>query len=765
MNIKIFTFFIIILSPIFLFGFSSKNAMDCELESETNCISFVFIPSNYNGQTISCPNGNDGSLTINAFGGVPPYSYLWDNGSTSFVRHNLGHGTYSVTVTDANGCSLNSSLSLQAPSAISVSKTIVNGVKCIDSSDGILSVSASGGTPPYSYNWDTGHQGPVANNLSCGLHLVSVTDANGCMTTINFGLECPNVMQVNITPTSDYGGYHISCPESDDGAANINIQHGSPPYYYQWSSGASTSTVSNLKGGINSLTVTDSYGCSVISFVDMSVPTAMEVSSTITSDFEGYAVSCENAEDGKVLLEVSNGTAPYAYQWENGGNQAQGINLPSGSNSVTITDVNGCSVETSVELSAYEIFIEPEIISNLNGSPISCNGASDGILQMNVVAGASSPPNVTYLWNNNHNEPLLENVSAGTYTITVTSNFGCTASAESTIEEPTLVEVSTTIYSDYNGYNVSIHGSNNGVGEVLPSGGIEPYNVLWNNGITTLTNFQLSAGTQSATITDANGCTTTVEMTLTEPTALEGFADIFSDFNGQDISCSGENDGKATAFASGAVPPYTYHWSNNTFGEITQQLEKGTHQVTITDQNGATLVSEVTISEPEPISLEMRSTDSSNPADGTAGATVSGGTAPYTFTWNDPFERNEEEIDHLEEGWYRVTVTDANGCTALDQIEVKQSNELFCIKENMTITPNDDGKNDYLTLGCIHPFNNTVELYDRYGNLIFQTANYDGTWNGLNQGRKVPDGGYFYIISVALPTGKRSFKGSLTILR
>ena len=98
-------------------------------------------------------------------------------------------------------------------------------------------------------------------------------------------------------------------------------------------------------------------------------------------------------------------------------------------------------------------------------------------------------------------------------------------------------------------------------------------------------------------------------------------------------------------------------------------------------------------------------------------------------------------------------------------VEVKLSNELSCIKENMTITPNEDGKNDYLTLGCIHPFNNDVEVYDRYGNLVFQAINYDGTWNGLSQNKKVPDGGYFYIITVALPTGKRSFKGSLTILR
>ena len=763
MNTKIFTLIISFIYPLLSFGFSLENPH--EVKSETNCISFVFIPSNYNGQTISCPNGNDGTLSVNAFGGVPPYSYLWDDGSTSFHRNNLGAGTYSVTVTDFNGCSLNSSLSLQAPSAITISKTIVNGVKCINSSDAILSVSAAGGTPPYAYSWDTGHQSPVADAISCGLHTVSVTDANGCMTSTLFGLECPNIMQVDITPTSDYGGFNVSCPESEDGAVSTSIQFGQEPYYYQWSSGASTANPSNLKGGINSLTVTDSYGCSVVSFTDLSIPSTMEAHPSITSNYEGYGVSCENAEDGEALLEIINGTAPYSYNWENGGSQALGTNLPAGSTGVTVTDINGCSVETSVELTAYEITIVPEIISNLNGSPISCKGASDGVLQMNVTAGASSPPNVTYLWNNNHDEPLLENVPAGTYALTVTSAFGCTASAISTIEEPTSVEVSTTVISDYNGFNISIHGSNNGIAEVLPSGGIEPYSVAWENGISTLTNSQLSAGIQNVTITDVNGCTIETQITLTEPSPLEGFADILSDFNGQNISCFDGDDGEATAFASGAVPPYTYNWSNNTSGESTQQLGKGTHQVTITDQNGASIVSEITISEPEPITLEMKSTPTSNPPNGTASAIASGGTAPFTFRWNDPYERSGEAVDFLAEGWYRVTVTDANGCTSQDQVEVKQSNELDCIKENMTITPNDDGKNDFLSLGCIHPFNNDVEIYDRYGNLIFQTVNYDGTWSGLNQGKKVPEGGYFYIIQVALPTGKRSFKGSLTIIR
>ena len=173
----------------------------------------------------------------------------------------------------------------------------------------------------------------------------------------------------------------------------------------------------------------------------------------------------------------------------------------------------------------------------------------------------------------------------------------------------------------------------------------------------------------------------------------------------------------------------------------------------------------MTLYEPDPIELELQSTPSSNPGDGTVSVIARGGSAPYNFIWNDSQARSSESLNFLEPGWYRVTVTDANGCQEEEQIEVEKSLEILCIKKNIVITPNGDGRNDFLTLDCIHPFKNDVELYDRWGNIVFQSINYDGSWTGLKKNKQVPDGGYFYIIKVVLPTGKRTFKGSLTIIR
>lgn len=751
--------------PCFLRANTTVELENPPIELSNACLSFVFIPSDYNGQTISCHNIADGSLTISAFNGTPPYSYIWDDGSQNVQRTNLGPGTYSVTVSDDNGCILNSSITLNAPSALQVNQTSFTEVSCINSSDGSLVAIASGGTPPYSFNWSNGSQSPIAQNLSCGNYVLTVTDANGCETLKAFELSCPDLMEVDMIASSNYGGFNVTCPESTDGVAIAIASMGTPPYTFEWSNGSTGASAANLPGGINTVTVTDSKGCQIIDFVELSVPTPMQVTPIIQSNYDGFGVSCIAASDGQVLLNVTEGTPPYAYTWDNGETNQLATSLSAGLNKVTITDANGCTVQSSVGLDVYTISVSPEILSDYNGFPISCNGGNDGIIRMNVTAGVSSPPDVSYVWSNGDDDATAENLSVGTYTLTVTSPYGCSAVAQQSLDEPTPISATAEATSDYNGFNISIKGLNNGSAEVSASGGISPYSILWENGETGLQNLNLTAGTQNIGVTDANGCQTEISVELTEPTFLNGYAGVISDYHGQDISCPDEEDGRAIALGSGAVPPYTYKWSNNITTDSINDLEEGIYGVTITDANGATFETEVELFDPSPIELQISSTPSTNPPDGTARVIASGGTLPYSYSWDDPFLRSDAEINQLPPGWYRVTVTDANGCKEEEQIEVGQSFEIPCIPENMIITPNGDGKNDQLNLSCIHTFNNEIEIYDRWGNQIFGAIDYEGDWEELQNNAKVPDGGYFYIIRVGLPTGKRTFKGSLTIIR
>ena len=760
----------LVLSPLFLLGHTSLELSNKASNTEINCLSFVFVPSNYNGSAISCSDASDGSLTINAFGGSAPYTYQWNDGFTGFEKNNLSPGYYSVTVSDANGCSLSSAISLQAPSPLVANAFVVsnyNGssVSCINATDGIATVSANGGVFPFEYEWDNGNKFANADDLDCGVHTVTVTDANGCSTIASTNLICPPSLNINVNATSDYDGFNVSCPTSDDGIAIANPQSGIAPFQYEWSSGETTNQANNLIAGINGVTVTDALGCSITSFIDLSAPNEMQTFTSVLSDYDGAAVSCVSATDGEVAVSVFGGSTPYTYAWDNGETGQTATQLSAGSHTVTITNASGCYVVESFELDAYEIFIEPIIPATYNGASISCNGASDGNIQMNVVAGASSPPAVNYEWNTGTTSSLLENIGIGTYTLTVTSNFGCSASAEATITEPIQINALATISSDHNGYHVSINGYNDGSASIVAVGGIQPYNFTWENGLTGNENNSLVGGLQNVSVTDANGCLEVIQINLNQPNILQVATDVEIDYNGSDISCIGEDDGSAIALPSGGVAPYTYLWSDNSDEEIITDLAAGTHQVTVTDANGATAISEITIEAPEPLATIITGTASSNPPDGTATIEVSGGTPPYRYRWNDPFQRESKEVNLLEAGWYRVTVTDANDCEIMDQIEIEQSNEINCITENITITPNGDGKNDLLNLACIHNLQNEIEIFDRWGNVIFTARDYDGSWNMRKDGQEIPTGGYYYILSVVLPDGKKTMKGSLTILR
>ena len=303
----VFTF--LILHSVFSFGFNLDLSTSPSLKFSNSCLSFVFTPSDYNGQAISCPGALDGSLSINVFGGNAPYNYQWENGTFGFQRNNLSAGTYSVTVTDFNGCSLNSSITLQDPTPLNITKNIINPVSCANTPDGVLGAGTTGGTPPYSFQWATGNDESISENLTCGIYPLTVTDANGCSKTAIFGLQCPPVMEVNLTATSDSNGFNVSCPESANGIAEASIQNGSTPYSYEWSSGDTDISANNLTAGINSLIVTDDNGCSVTAFIELTSPVAMELTPTILSDYEGLAVSCLDATDGEVSIAVNNGNA------------------------------------------------------------------------------------------------------------------------------------------------------------------------------------------------------------------------------------------------------------------------------------------------------------------------------------------------------------------------------------------------------------------------------------------------------------------------
>jgi len=287
----------------------------------------------------SCNGACDGAITVIPSGGTGPYSFLWmPMASTTSSISNLCAGCYTVTITDANGCTATETICITQPSAVVAAATATNAT-CNGACDGAISVSASGGSGPYTYLWSPiGNTTPTVNNLCAGCYTVIVTDANGCTDTEMVCITEPSAIVTTATVT------HASCNGTCDGTISVSSSGGSGLYTYLWSPiGNTTPTVSNLCAGCYTVTVTDASGCIDTEVICITEPAALTATVTATN------VSCNGICDGSAAITgLTGGTSPYSYQWCNGGTTPSVTNLCPGTCMVMIVDANGCMITHTV---------------------------------------------------------------------------------------------------------------------------------------------------------------------------------------------------------------------------------------------------------------------------------------------------------------------------------------------------------------------------------------------------------------------------------
>ncbi len=599
---------------------------------------------------VSCFGGSDGSLAAALSGGTPPYSYTWNGGSTTATLTGLSAGTYDLTVTDDNGCTILATAMVTEPSQLVGNISGVSAVSCNGGSSGSATVVATGGTSPYAFAWDNGENSATATQLDADNHIVTITDTNGCTTTSSVTITEPNALAIAaINATA------VSCAGGSDGSLTGNITGGTAPYSFAWDNGMTTATISGLSAGTYILSVSDANGCTNTSTANILEPTAL-----VASIASSTAASCNGFSDGTATVTTTGGTMPYAYNWSNGESGATASNLPATTNTVTVTDGNACTTVLQVTIS------EPTALalSSVTASPTSCFGLSDGAVQA-VAAGGTAP--YTYNWGAAGNGNTISGLPAGNYPVTVTDDNGCIAMGMATVTEPMLLVAT---ISNNNG--ASCNGVVDGTATITATGGTAPYTYNWDNGEVTATATALSATIHTATITDNNGCTTTLQTTITEPAVL-GLSALIA----TDVSCFGDADGTLTATASGGTGPYVFAWSNGMVGAALTGLTTGTYVVTVSDANGCAFVSNETIGTPAPFSIAVLSQDSVSCAggiDGSAAISVSGGSAPYSYLWdNGAITANPT---NLPAGVNTVTATDANNCTAVFTVVIDAPNAL-----------------------------------------------------------------------------------------
>lgn len=443
----------------------------------------------------TCYGGSDGNASVLVTSGQSPFAYLWSdaNMQTSPSATGLPAGIYHVTVTDDIGCSSTFSITINNPAPIVLSDTST--LATCGQQDGTATVNVvSGGTGPFTYQWSSGGNAATEDSLGWGNYSVLVTDANGCTSSANASVSENGAAAVSLNSVTD-----AICNATATGSIDINVTGGNPPYTYSWSTGATTQDVSNMAAGTYSVIVMDASGCKSVLSASVSEPIAIVVSTSVVQ-----APTCSNF-DGQASASPENGNPPYTYLWTNAGNQTTqtATGLPAGSYSVTVTDADGCTDVGVISLSNSNA---PTVISVVTN--VSCFGDGDGSIDL-TVSGGTSP--YLYTWNvppPQTNYQDINNLAPGNYIVSIQDASGCFSVGSYNITQPVVLTVSVSV-------NGATCGNSDGTATATGTGGTGSYTYLWTpSSQTTQTAGGLSLGNYSVTITDANGCTATGTVTV-----------------------------------------------------------------------------------------------------------------------------------------------------------------------------------------------------------------------------------------------------------
>ncbi|GAB4248440.1 MAG: hypothetical protein Kow0079_00520 [Vicingaceae bacterium] len=475
-------------------GTYTANVIDCNTIFTVSVSGDVFghAQIQLGGQLItqpSCKDSCDGSLIIQANGAsYSNFTFIWSTGDTTTGSgspvlssvSNLCTGPVSVQISDGFGCDTTFNFFIPEPDYVKPN-VVANDVLCFGECTGTANSNPSGGNGVYSYNWTpTGDTTQNISNLCPGNYMLTVTDGNGCTGDTTITINEPPILSYDTTHQN------VSCGGACDGAVGvITIAGGIGPYTHSWTTGATTSSISNLCPGVYSDTLRDQNGCDTIITFNVTEPNPL----TLTMDSSN--VRCFNACDGIAIAIAGGGTPPYSYSWSPvAGNNDSLMNLCPGNYVVTITDANNCTITDSIN-------ITQPLPLNANGTgidptcPTFCDGSASA-----VPIGGTTP--YSYSWNpGGQTSSSINSLCAGTYTVTVTDSNNC-------------VDVDTIILMDpppiiltMDSVNMSCFGVCDGQATVQIAGGISPYNVVWApGGQTTTTITGLCAGTYTVTVTD-----------------------------------------------------------------------------------------------------------------------------------------------------------------------------------------------------------------------------------------------------------------------
>lgn len=700
----------------------------------------------------TCGNSN-GSAGVLVTGGTGAYTYLWSTGSTSQTTTGLTAALiYTISVTDAAGCTNSSTVTVQDIPGGTASASVVTNVKCFGGKSGSVTASVTGGTPGYGYSWSTASTDQLQDSLVQGVYTVTVSDANNCTSTATVTVtEPPPLIAPTFTTTN------ASCGVSN-GSATATGSGGTGALTYTWSSGASAQTANNLLAGSYIVTVTDANACTITGTALVS-----NIGAPVVTSITPTNQLCNGGSIGSVVLLISNGTSPYSYSWSSGfadittNTQSSITNVTAGTYTVTVLDANVCQLITSV------VITEPDAITTTFTTTVAACGQNNGTADAISTGGTGT---LTYSWSDGQTGTSAIGLAVAIYTVTVSDANACFSTATVTIVNANAPSAVTSVF-------VPIR-CKAGTGTVIASvtGGTSPYSYSWSTGASETTSNTISSlgnvvsGTYSVTVTDIKNCVVISTVTITEPDTLLVTAS-------SSLAECGKFNGSASAHPNGGTTAYTFNWSTNAIDSTITNLGPGVYTVTVTDLNGCTAVTNVTVRDTIiPITYDVKPHVSIVEGN-TLPVTISGA---VTYTWS-PAEGvscttcASVVLTPVTTTTYTIFTVDMYGCTAASVLTVEVTPP--CIGEPKDVfvanvfSPNNDGVNDVLNIqgtGLTHIY---WAVFDRWGNLIFESADQAYGWDGTKKGNPVEAGTYVYYLKAtcAKTNTEVKMKGNVTVVR
>jgi gliding motility-associated-like protein len=749
---------------------ATKVSANRTFTNPANPLTLTQTISSHNGFNITCNGASDGSIDATASGGTlngGQYVYSWtavdENGAaflladpTNKNQTGLGPGTYTVSVTDANACTVEGIYPITEPQPILFQNVSKNDVTCFGDNDGAIQVGVTQGTGVYNFNWTTangsgliGNETTTLTGLGPGDYILVLTD--GCETLrFNYVIAEPAVLAITVDQKTD-----ILCFGDTTGQLLVTVSGGNSPYGYEWEDDSGNTynrdvgnvfnkgDLSNIPAGTYKLKVTDRLGC-IANLNNVVVAEPAEIVIGIAKN----DLNCASLDNGSITVTPTGGVAPYTYTWSDLGNGPNRTDLAAGTYTVKVTDNNLCEKSINVVIAGAPLFrIDPVV------TPITCFGADDGTISLNLQGGTG---NVNVLWTDDATAGVNRTgLKPGSYNVVLTDDAGCSIDQIIQITEPRELSLSAIITDALDCVDPLTGGI-----DLQIIGGTAPYTILWSTGQTTEDLTSIGANNYSVTVTDDRGCEVVQSFVIKRPPALV----VTLDTSSRIVCATKEVFQVNEVNISGGTFPYTVTWSDGTVlgnGESMETKKAGSYQVTVTDK----LLCSVSIlfnvvlpklGDPEfdltsfyfqtfnaytyndPITFTNQSTENFLSVEWDFGD----GT---TSTLNNPIHT------YAKSGSYDVTlyVTYIGGClySLTKTIYVGDSFELEIPN---AFTPNGDGINDEFSPVYFGFTEITLKVFDTWGTLIFieeaTTSRLKG-WNGNINGKPGENGNYIFQVS------------------